>query len=169
VAGVDSEEYLEVELFEGDSWHTAFFWTDNDGDDNQWHHETFDLSDYLGASDFSIRLSTLTSSLLEHVHIDDLRVVGVREVECTVDEDCLDGRVCVDNACDLAIFDLADMGYDAVGEGGAQFLLVMNPTRMEQVRTCTAAGEKMPQKSTDFYPKVISGLVISPVGVEERL
>jgi uncharacterized protein (DUF1015 family) len=61
------------------------------------------------------------------------------------------------------------MGYDAVGEGGAQFLLVMNPTRMEQVRTCTAAGEKMPQKSTDFYPKVISGLVISPVGVEERL
>jgi uncharacterized protein (DUF1015 family) len=61
------------------------------------------------------------------------------------------------------------MGYDAVDEGEAEFLFVMNPTRMEQVRACTAAGEKMPQKSTDFYPKVISGLVMMPIGVEERL
>jgi uncharacterized protein (DUF1015 family) len=61
------------------------------------------------------------------------------------------------------------MGYDAVDRGEAQLLLVMNPTRMEQVRDCTAAGEKMPQKSTDFYPKVISGLVMMPIGVDERL
>jgi len=61
------------------------------------------------------------------------------------------------------------MGYDAVDQGKAEFLLVMNPTRMEQVRACTAAGEKMPQKSTDFYPKVISGLVMRPIGPEERL
>jgi uncharacterized protein (DUF1015 family) len=61
------------------------------------------------------------------------------------------------------------MGYAAVDRGEANFLLVMNPTRMEQVRDCTAAGEKMPQKSTDFYPKVISGLVMLPVGVDERL
>ncbi len=63
----------------------------------------------------------------------------------------------------------AQMGYDAVDKGEAQFLLVMNPTRMEQVRACTSAGEKMPQKSTDFYPKVIGGLVAMPVGPEERL
>ena len=61
------------------------------------------------------------------------------------------------------------MGYDAVDEGVAQFLLLMNPTRMAQVRACTATGEKMPQKSTDFYPKVISGLVMRPIGAEERL
>jgi uncharacterized protein (DUF1015 family) len=61
------------------------------------------------------------------------------------------------------------MGYDAVDRGEAQFLFVMNPTRMEQVRACTAAGEKMPQKSTDFYPKVISGLVMMPIGLEDRL
>ncbi|MFN3762900.1 MAG: DUF1015 domain-containing protein, partial [Anaerolineae bacterium] len=60
-------------------------------------------------------------------------------------------------------------GYQAVDEGKAQFLIVMNPTRMEQVRACTAAGEKMPQKSTDFYPKIISGLVMMPIGVDERL
>jgi len=61
------------------------------------------------------------------------------------------------------------MGYDAVDQGEANFLLVMNPTRMEQVRACTEAGEKMPQKSTDFFPKVIGGLVMMPIGVEERL
>ncbi len=63
----------------------------------------------------------------------------------------------------------SQMGYDAVDQGEAQFLLVLNPTRMEQVRACTTAGEKMPQKSTDFFPKVISGLVMMPVGAEERL
>jgi uncharacterized protein (DUF1015 family) len=61
------------------------------------------------------------------------------------------------------------MGYDAVDGGEAQFLLVLNPTRMDQVRACTAAGERMPQKSTDFYPKVITGLVAMPVGADERI
>jgi uncharacterized protein (DUF1015 family) len=61
------------------------------------------------------------------------------------------------------------MGYDAVDGGEADFLVVLNPTRMEQVRACTAVGEKMPQKSTDFYPKVISGLVMRSIGLEERL
>ena len=51
----------------------------------------------------------------------------------------------------------------------ADFVFVMNPTRMSQVRDCTAAGAKMPQKSTDFYPKVVSGLVALPIGPKERL
>ena len=61
------------------------------------------------------------------------------------------------------------MGYDAVAQGEADYLLVMNPTRIEQVRACTAVGERMPQKSTDFYPKMISGLVALPAGLDERL
>lgn len=60
-------------------------------------------------------------------------------------------------------------GYEAVLRGEAQFLLLLNPTRIEQVRACVAAGERMPQKSTDFYPKVISGLVMMPVGPGERI
>lgn len=60
-------------------------------------------------------------------------------------------------------------GYDAVDRGKADYFLLMNPTHIEQVRACSLAGERMPQKSTDFYPKIISGLVALPVGVEERL
>lgn len=62
-----------------------------------------------------------------------------------------------------------DMGYEQVKSGEANFLFVMNPTRMAEVRACTAAGAKMPQKSTDFYPKIVSGLVALPIGPEERL
>ena len=54
-------------------------------------------------------------------------------------------------------------GYQALAQGEAQFLFLLNPTRMPQVAACAASGEKMPQKSTDFYPKMISGLVVYPL------
>jgi uncharacterized protein (DUF1015 family) len=62
-----------------------------------------------------------------------------------------------------------DMGCEQVDKGEADFLFIMNPTRMAEVQACTTAGVKMPQKSTDFYPKIISGLVALPVGPDERL
>ena len=37
---------------------------------------------------------------------------------------------------------------------------LMNPVSIEQVREIAFAGEVLPQKSTDFYPKLLSGLVI---------
>lgn len=54
-------------------------------------------------------------------------------------------------------------GFEAVDKGEANFIFLLNPTRIEQVRACTAAGERMPQKSTDFFPKVISGMVALPL------
>ena len=54
-------------------------------------------------------------------------------------------------------------GYQALSTGQAQYLFLLNPTRMAQVAACAEAGEKMPQKSTDFYPKMISGLVVYPL------
>jgi uncharacterized protein (DUF1015 family) len=62
-----------------------------------------------------------------------------------------------------------DLGYDQIASGEAQFMFLLNPTRMEQVIACTQAGEKMPQKSTDFYPKVITGLTFLSVSPDERL
>ena len=43
---------------------------------------------------------------------------------------------------------------------GAQVAFLMNPVRMEQLRDIAFAGEVLPQKSTDFYPKMLSGLTI---------
>jgi uncharacterized protein (DUF1015 family) len=42
----------------------------------------------------------------------------------------------------------------------ANIAFLMNPCRMSQVRDIAFGGEVMPQKSTDFYPKLLSGLTI---------
>ena len=47
-----------------------------------------------------------------------------------------------------------------VQNGKAQIAFLMNAVRMEQVRDIAFAGEVLPQKSTDFYPKLLSGLTI---------
>jgi hypothetical protein len=47
-----------------------------------------------------------------------------------------------------------------VRSGQAQAAFLMNPVRIEQVRDIAFAGEVLPQKSTDFYPKLLSGLTI---------
>lgn len=39
----------------------------------------------------------------------------------------------------------------------------MQPTTMEELRAVCVAGDLMPQKSTYFYPKLASGLVINPL------
>jgi uncharacterized protein (DUF1015 family) len=47
-----------------------------------------------------------------------------------------------------------------VQSGKIQVAFLMNPVRMDQVRDIAFAGEVLPQKSTDFYPKLLSGLTI---------
>ena len=47
-----------------------------------------------------------------------------------------------------------------VRSGAANVAFLMNPARMAQVRDIAFAGEVMPQKSTDFYPKLLTGLTI---------
>lgn len=49
----------------------------------------------------------------------------------------------------------------AVQDGKAQCAFILNPTRVTEIRDVAAAGEKMPQKSTYFYPKLITGLVMN--------
>ncbi len=47
-----------------------------------------------------------------------------------------------------------------VRSGQANLAFLMNPARMPQIRDIAFAGEVLPQKSTDFYPKLLSGLTI---------
>jgi uncharacterized protein (DUF1015 family) len=44
--------------------------------------------------------------------------------------------------------------------GGANVTFLLNPVPIEQMTAIALAGEVMPQKSTDFYPKLLSGLTI---------
>jgi uncharacterized protein (DUF1015 family) len=51
----------------------------------------------------------------------------------------------------------------AVDEGEAAVAVLMRPTRIEDVFEVAARGETMPQKSTYFYPKLVSGLLFHPL------
>jgi uncharacterized protein (DUF1015 family) len=57
----------------------------------------------------------------------------------------------------------ASEAVEAVRRGEAALALLLSPCTGEEVMAVAAAGENMPQKSTYFYPKVPTGLVISPV------
>lgn len=49
----------------------------------------------------------------------------------------------------------------AVDSGAGQCAFILNPTKIEEISAVAASGEKMPQKSTYFYPKIITGLVMN--------
>ena len=48
-----------------------------------------------------------------------------------------------------------------VDAGQKQVAFFMNPVKLQQLKEVTEAGERMPQKSTYFYPKVYTGLTIN--------
>ena len=49
---------------------------------------------------------------------------------------------------------------ERVDRGEHQLALFLNPTKVTQVKAIAESGEVMPQKSTYFYPKLLTGLVM---------
>lgn len=65
------------------------------------------------------------------------------------------------NQKNLTYTKFIDEALSAVDNGEADCAFILNPTKVEEIRDVAAAGEKMPQKSTYFYPKLITGLVMN--------
>ena len=53
-----------------------------------------------------------------------------------------------------------DAAVEEARKGAAQVAFLLKPTSMEQVAKVSFSGGVMPQKSTDFYPKLLSGMVM---------
>ena len=53
-----------------------------------------------------------------------------------------------------------DGAIAAVDKGDAQMACLLNPARVQQVADIALGGDVLPQKSTDFYPKLLSGVAI---------
>lgn len=53
-----------------------------------------------------------------------------------------------------------DVAIAAVDKAQAQLACLLNPVRVEQVMNIALGGDVLPQKSTDFYPKMLSGIAI---------
>lgn len=57
----------------------------------------------------------------------------------------------------------AQKALDAVQTGEAQASLILNATRVRQICDVAMADDRMPQKSTYFYPKLVTGFVMNPL------
>jgi uncharacterized protein (DUF1015 family) len=51
----------------------------------------------------------------------------------------------------------------AVESGEAQAAVLIRPTRLDELAAVAMAGDVMPQKSTYFYPKLLTGMVFNPL------
>ncbi len=96
---------------------------------------------------------------------DALRGLDVSVLHSLVLENCLgidkENMAAQINLTYTRVFDEA---IDGVKSGKFQCSFILNPTRVEEIRDVAAAGEKMPQKSTYFYPKLITGMVMNRFG-----
>jgi len=55
-----------------------------------------------------------------------------------------------------------------VDEGKYQAAFFLNPTTPEQMHRVASFGERMPQKSTDFYPKLLTGLIFMKMRIHKK-
>lgn len=58
---------------------------------------------------------------------------------------------------------------ELVREGKFQMVFFLNPPKVDEIKEVVSEGEIMPQKSTFFYPKLPTGLVINKLFFDEKL
>lgn len=87
---------------------------------------------------------------LDVVHLHKVLLVGVLQLS----------EESIRNQQNISYVRDAGEALATVRSGKAKVAFLMNPCRMEQVRDIAFAGEVLPQKSTDFFPKLLSGLTI---------
>ncbi|MHC4109474.1 MAG: DUF1015 domain-containing protein [Planctomycetota bacterium] len=102
------------------------------------------------ASDMSSAWKSLNVSVLHKLVLEKLLGIGEKEL-------AHGGNVEYIKDAGSAV----DESIAKVDTGLKQIAFLVNPPKMEQLIMVTDAGEKMPQKSTYFYPKVYTGLTIN--------
>ena len=62
-----------------------------------------------------------------------------------------------------------DAALQALEKEDFQAAFILTATKKEEIQAVVASGEKMPQKSTYFYPKLSSGLLVNKIDPEEQI
>lgn len=70
------------------------------------------------------------------------------------------------NQVNLTYTRSAEEAAESVGRGESNCCFLLNATRVGEICAVASAGEKMPQKSTYFYPKLITGLTMNSLDLE---
>lgn len=113
-------------------------------------------------SDGTTRLATLRADVdpaeeIPGTHSDDWKRLDVTVLQELVLKPLF--GIDPDDHSTLDRLSFAKDAAEALKVEGADVAFVVAPTRMDQLRAVALAGETMPQKSTYFYPKLLSGLL----------
>jgi uncharacterized protein (DUF1015 family) len=121
---------------------------------------------YLGRNKFYVlRLKNEAAMKVAKRHSKPWRKFGVNVLHVLVlkrilgiDTSSNEGRTNVEYVKDLP--GNAERCMDRIKNGECQIAFFMRPTSMDEIRNISGSGEMMPQKSTCFFPKIYSGVVI---------
>lgn len=94
-------------------------------------------------------------TLVPGEHSDALKRLDVSILHAVIFEQLLDLR-----GLDRIAYTRDPAEAARMAEGGAAAAFLMNPPTVDDMRTIALGDEKMPQKSTYYYPKILSGLVL---------
>ncbi|MFO7715042.1 DUF1015 domain-containing protein [Desulfosarcina sp.] len=104
------------------------------------------IMDQLFKNELDESLRLLDVSVLTHLVL--MKVLGFDQAR-------------LDNEQLIGYTSSADKALSSIDSGAYDAAFILNPTRIEQVQEVAHKGLIMPRKSTYFYPKVQSGLVIN--------
>jgi len=109
-----------------------------------------DQANTLLPPDRSEAWKALDVALLDNLVLDQMLGIGEQERR---------------NQDNLAYSRSEDQVIEQVDNRKYQLGFILNPTRVEEIVNVAQARDKMPQKSTYFYPKLITGLVINKLNI----
>ena len=149
--------------------------------------EVFDIVRHTGADTLETTLAAMQDSVAYYVGGDEYWTLTLRDSKAV----CLSGHG--DAYCSLDVtrlhtlileplfgIDAANMAnqknltytrdsaeaLDSVRRGDSQCAFFLNPTKVSEILDVSLAGEKMPQKSTYFYPKPVTGPIMNDLRVD---
>lgn len=111
-------------------------------------------------------LLTLKSGVMDRLFNDQLDA-SVRHLDVTVLTHLMFMKILgfdqarLDNEQLIGYASTADKAFQSIDAGAFDVAFILNPTRIEQVQEVAGKGLIMPRKSTYFFPKVKSGLVMN--------
>ena len=119
-----------------------------------------------GFSTWQLRDEAVMETLLPGTWSSDYRRLDVSVLDAAILDRLLgiDGTALEEQRNITYTVDAAE-GIQRVREGQEQLLFYLNATSADEVIRVADHGEKMPQKSTDFYPKLLTGLVLTEMEI----
>jgi uncharacterized protein (DUF1015 family) len=113
---------------------------------------------------YLLRLNSKEREHLDGLHLLDVSILHTLLLDrCLgINENKLRAQTNVDYEREL------DVSIRLVDEGQYQAAFFLNPTSADEVQRISSLGDRMPQKSTDFYPKLLTGLVFTKMQIRKH-